>query len=47
MRVKPPPHIVWSTDAVDLYFLLQQKRVDLLLALAAQKDPGFDLYWFT
>ena len=33
-------------DAVDLYFLLQQERLDPLLALAAQKDPGFDLYWF-
>jgi hypothetical protein len=33
-------------DAVDLYFLLQEERVDSMLALAAQKDPGFDLYWF-
>jgi len=33
-------------DAVDLYFLLQQEPVDSLSALAAQKDPGFDLYWF-
>lgn len=33
-------------DAIDLYFLLQQEPVAPLLALAAQKDPGFDLYWF-
>jgi len=32
-------------DAVDLYFLLQQEPVAPLLALAVQKDPGFDLYW--
>jgi hypothetical protein len=33
-------------DAVDLYFILQQASLDELLALAARKDPGFDLYWF-
>ena len=33
-------------DAVDLYFILQQAPLDQLLAQAAQKDPGFDLYWF-
>jgi hypothetical protein len=33
-------------DAVDLYFILQQAGLDELLAQAAQKDPGFDLYWF-
>ena len=33
-------------DAVDLYFILQQARFDELMAQAAQKDPGFDLYWF-
>lgn len=33
-------------DAVDLYFILQQEALDPLLNLAAQKDPGFDLYWF-
>ena len=33
-------------DAVDLYFILQQASLDELLAQAAQKDPGFDLYWF-
>jgi hypothetical protein len=33
-------------DAIDLYFILQSEPLDPLLALAAQKDPGFDLYWF-
>ncbi len=33
-------------DAVDLYFILQQVSLDELLRQAAQKDPGFDLYWF-
>lgn len=33
-------------DAVDLYFILQQASLDQLIAQAAQKDPGFDLYWF-
>jgi len=33
-------------DAVDLYFLLQEESPDRLLKMAAQKDPGFDLYWF-
>ena len=33
-------------DAVDLYFILQQAPLDQLMAQAAQKDPGFDLYWF-
>ena len=33
-------------DAVDLYFILKDISVDRLLELAAQKDPGFDLYWF-
>lgn len=33
-------------DAIDLYFVLHQDPVESLLALAAQKDPGFDLYWF-
>ena len=33
-------------DAVDLFFILQQASLDELLTLAAQKDPGFDLYWF-
>lgn len=33
-------------DAVDLYFILQEEPLALLLKQAAQKDPGFDLYWF-
>ncbi len=33
-------------DAVDLYFILQREPLLPLLDLAAQKDPGFDLYWF-
>ncbi len=33
-------------DAIDLFFFLKQESLDELLALAAQKDPGFDLYRF-
>ena len=33
-------------DAVDLYFLLQEEAPEHLMGLAAQKDPGFDRYWF-
>ena len=33
-------------DAVDLYFILQRASLDELLTLAAEKDSGFDLYWF-
>ena len=33
-------------DSMDLYFILRRKPVSPLLALAAQKDSGFDLYWF-
>jgi len=33
-------------DAVDLYFILQGELLAPLLKQAAQKDPGFDLYWF-
>ena len=33
-------------DAVDLYFILQKEPLEPLLEQAAQKDPGFDLYWF-
>ena len=33
-------------DAVDLHFLLRQTPLPDLLEQAAQKDPGFDLYWF-
>jgi hypothetical protein len=33
-------------DAVDLYVILQKEPIQPLLDQAAQKDPGFDLYWF-
>jgi predicted nucleotidyltransferase component of viral defense system len=33
-------------DAIDLYFLLQNTKLEELAELAHQKDPGFDLYWF-
>jgi hypothetical protein len=33
-------------DAVDLYFILRREPWRPLLTQAAQKDPGFDLYWF-
>ncbi len=33
-------------DAVDLYFIMQNESPDQLLEQAAQKDTGFDLYWF-
>lgn len=33
-------------DAVDLYFILHDVALDELLDQAAEKDPGFDLYWF-
>lgn len=32
-------------DAVDLFFILQREDFFRLTELAAQKDPGFDLYW--
>ncbi len=34
-------------DAVDLFFILQEQSAELLLNLAREKDPGFDLYWFS
>jgi len=33
-------------DAVDLYFILQSESPQTLFDQAAQKDPGFDAYWF-
>lgn len=33
-------------DAVDLHFLLQEVDPEHLMTLAAQKDSGFDRYWF-
>ncbi|MEW5806041.1 MAG: nucleotidyl transferase AbiEii/AbiGii toxin family protein [Acidobacteriota bacterium] len=34
-------------DAVDLYFILQTRPIEELITIAKQKDPGFDLYWFS
>ena len=34
-------------DAVDLFYILKNETIENLIALAAQKDPGFDVYWFT
>ena len=33
-------------DAIDLYFILQKESVETLMEQAAQKDTGFDSYWF-
>jgi hypothetical protein len=33
-------------DAIDLYFILKKESASLLLEQAAQKDTGFDNYWF-
>jgi predicted nucleotidyltransferase component of viral defense system len=33
-------------DAVDLFFILQSESRQTLFDQAAQKDPGFDSYWF-
>jgi predicted nucleotidyltransferase component of viral defense system len=33
-------------DAVDLHFVLQDKPLEELMEQAAEKDSGFDLYWF-
>lgn len=33
-------------DAVDLYFILEKEDIELLLQRSAEKDPGFDRYWF-
>jgi len=33
-------------DAVDLYFIMEREPIQPLLEQAAQKDPGFDSYWF-
>jgi hypothetical protein len=32
-------------DAVDLFYILKNESIENLIALAAQKDPGFDVYW--
>ncbi len=33
-------------DAADLYFIIQREPIEPLLEQAAQKDTGFDDYWF-
>ncbi|MDQ3004929.1 MAG: nucleotidyl transferase AbiEii/AbiGii toxin family protein [Chloroflexota bacterium] len=33
-------------DAIDLYFILQKESIEVLMEQAAQKDTGFDAYWF-
>lgn len=33
-------------DAIDVYFILQGESVETLVEQAAQKDTGFDAYWF-
>jgi len=33
-------------DAVDLFYILKNETIENLILLAAQKDPGFDVYWF-
>jgi hypothetical protein len=33
-------------DAIDLYFILQKEPVEILMEQSAQKDTGFDPYWF-
>jgi len=33
-------------DAVDVYFILQNESLETLMEQAAQKDTGFDAYWF-
>lgn len=34
-------------DAVDLFFILKNEPIENLIRRAKQKDPGFDLYWFS
>ena len=34
-------------DAIDLFFILKNESIDTLLEMAKEKDPGFDLYWFS
>jgi predicted nucleotidyltransferase component of viral defense system len=33
-------------DAIDLYFIMQKESIEVLMEQAAQKDAGFDAYWF-
>ncbi len=34
-------------DAIDLLFILRTAPIEALMEMAKQKDPGFDLYWFS
>lgn len=34
-------------DAIDLFFILRTEPILPLMEMAKQKDPGFDLYWFS
>jgi len=34
-------------DAIDLFFILRNEPLETLLERAKEKDPGFDLYWFS
>jgi len=34
-------------DAIDLFFILRSEPIETLMEMAKQKDPGFDLYWFS
>jgi len=34
-------------DAIDLFFILRTEPIEALMEMAKQKDPGFDLYWFS
>lgn len=34
-------------DAIDLFFILKIEAIETLMEMAKQKDPGFDLYWFS
>lgn len=34
-------------DAIDLFLILRSEPIETLMEMARQKDPGFDLYWFS
>jgi predicted nucleotidyltransferase component of viral defense system len=34
-------------DAIDLFFIMKTEPIEMLMKQAAQKDPGFDRYWFS
>lgn len=33
-------------DSIDLYLILKREDFNVLSRLCAEKDPGFDMYWF-